>query len=395
MVNQIYALLNEVNSELGGAGGATVKDTSSFVAMGNKLISDVLALEKFYGKLGDVVGRTIATAMALADEDDMDIIKTTSQFGDILRIIKVKTIGGATKNNSWNVGNDGKFEQVNPFTVKLRDTTDIAVKYYKARGTFEADPKVIYDYQLETAFKSEAEMSAFINLIFVDQRNSMIRAKIDLKKLTIATGIAAALKDNTESPTHPATHRNLLAEYNTLTNESLTVATCMRDAGFLRYASEEMIQTAKKLKDGYPTTLYNSQGYEATLYGDLAIRVHTDFATSVKVNMQSDTYHKDLVELPMYKEVVGWQSNDGTFADTSKINISNEATDTADALEVEQGGVIAYMYDTFRQGVTYDRVRNKSIYNPASECTTYFAKCDWGAYVDSSYNGVVFYIANA
>lgn len=395
MNTQIYALINEATSEMTGLGGCTVKDTSSFIALGNKLISDVIALESFYGKLGGVIGRTIAEAMSLADEDDMDIIKRTNEFGDILRIIKVKTIGRATVNNSWNRGSDGKFEQVNPFEVKKRDTTDIAVKYYKARGTFEAEPKVIYDYQLENAFKNEAEMSAFINLIFVDQRNSMILAKADLKKLTIATGIAAAIADNTDDPTHPATHRNLLHEYNTLTNQSLTVATCMRDAGFLKYAAEEMIQTAKKMKDAYPVTLYNSQGFETCIAGDLAVRVHTDFATSIKVNMQSDTYHKDLVELPMYKEVVGWQSNDGTFADTSKINISNEATDTADALEVEQGGVIAYMYDTYRHGVTYDRTRTKSIYNPASECTTYFSKADWGAYVDSSYNGVVFYIANA
>lgn len=391
-MEQVYQLLNQVTRELSGNGGATVKDTSSFISLGYKVLADAMETEKFYNKLSDVIGLTIARAMQLADQEDMDIIKTTSQFGDITRIIKVKTIGRAEKNNSWNQGTGGSFEQVNPFTVKLADDTDIVVKYYKARGTFEAPAKVIYDYQLETAFKNEAEMSAFVNLIFVDQRNALILAKADLNKLTVATGIACALDDE-EVAVHPATHRNLLAEYNTLTNQSLTVAACMRDAGFLKYAAEEMIQCAKKMQDTYPTKLYNSQGFETCICGDFAVRVHTDFATAIKVNLQSDTYHKDLVELPKYKEIVGWQSNDGTFADTSKINIENGATDTADAIKVEQGGVIAYMFDTWRHGVSYDRTRTKSIYNPASECTTFFSKCDWGSYIDSSYSGVVFYIA--
>lgn len=396
--NDIYALLNATTNEMVGGTTVAVKDTASFIALGNEILSDVVKTEEFYGKLGNVISKTIARAMVLSDADDEDLIKDTTTFGDILRIIKVKTVGRATKNNSWNTNSvSGSPEQVNPFTVKLKDTTDIAVKYYATRGTWEADPKVIYDYQLDKAFRSEAEMSAFVNLIFVDQKNSMILAKKDLKKLIIATGAAAALQDEVV-PTHPLTHRNLISEWNDAhATDTVTVATCKEHVAFLKYAVSEITKVHKKMQDSYPVTFYNSQGYETTVQGSLAVRVHTDFAEAIKVNMQSDIYHKDLVELPNYKEVIAWQSEGvyGAFEDTSKIHITCDysgASGAGEEIAVEQGGVIAYLYDTYRHGVTYDRMRNKSIYNPASECTTYFAKADYGAYVDSSYDGVVFYL---
>ena len=64
-------------------------------------------------------------------------------------------------------------------------------------------------------------------------------------------------------------------------------------------------------------------------------------------------------------------------------------------INVEQTGILAFISDKERHGVMIDKIRTKTMYNPASELTNYFHKADIGMYMDSSEQGVVFYIAES
>ena len=54
--------------------------------------------------------------------------------------------------------------------------------------------------------------------------------------------------------------------------------------------------------------------------------------------------------------------------------------------------IVACIYDRDAMGVTIDKRRTKSIYNPKDEYTNYFMKAEMGFYNDLSENGVVFYL---
>mgnify|MGYP007050003483 CR=1 FL=1 len=58
-VNQIYTLINEVAQQTFGESAITVKDTSTLVALGDKVLSSDKDTDKFAKSLVDRIGRTI------------------------------------------------------------------------------------------------------------------------------------------------------------------------------------------------------------------------------------------------------------------------------------------------------------------------------------------------
>lgn len=376
--NQIYNLLNETTGQLVGGTAITVKDTSSLISLGELVLSSDTNTEQFYSKLVDKIGMTYVKYRELARDGLADILRTPMDFGIILQKVQTSQIARASENGSWT-------NQKNPF-AKEKDDTKITSSLFSKIATWELD-KIIYDYQLKTAFKSAVEMGAFIQLIFTDMYNGMELALRDCANLCIATSIADCLASGKAT-----VKRNLLDEYNTLTNDGLTVASCMRDLNFLKYASREINLVVKKMRD--VSTLFNTKGYERlTRDNELNIRMLADFSTACASYLEANTFHKELVALPNYKEVSYWQGlgASGSFDDTSKISITNGDTIS----NIEQTGVIAFISDKERQGVMIDKIRTKTMYNPASELTNYFHKADIGMYLDNSEQGVTFYIANA
>lgn len=375
-VNQIYDLLNNVTREMTGGSPITVKDTSTLVSLGDSILSSDTTTEQFYSKLVDKIGLTYVKYRELTKDALSDILRTPMDFGIILQKVNTSEIARAVENGSWT-------NQKNPFENE-KDTTKITSSLFSKIATWELD-KIIYDYQLKTAFKSATEMGAFIQLVFTDMYNGMELALRDCANLCVATSIGDCLASNKNT-----VKRNLLAEYNLVTKESLTVDSCMRSLNFLKYASREINLVVKRMHD--VSTLFNSKGYERfTSDNELNIRMLADFSTACSSYLEADTFHKELVALPHYKEVSYWQGlgESGSFSDVSTIKVTNGT------INVEQSGVLAFISDKERQGVMIDKIRTKTMYNPASELTNYFHKADIGMYMDNSEQGVVFYIAEA
>ena len=142
------------------------------------------------------------------------------------------------------------------------------------------------------------------------------------------------------------------------------------------------------------SSLFNTAGADRfTKDSDLVVKVLADYSTATSSYLESNTYHKELVALPMYEEVPYWQAS-GTgysFEDTSKVAISQS---DVTSFNVTQSGIIAFIRDKEKCGVSYDRYRVKSIYNPLGERTHYAYKADKGYYVDETENGIVFYVAD-
>lgn len=392
--NQIYNMLNSMSGAIVGTENMTVTDTASFISFGRVALSTDDNKDSCYQAMVDRIGRTIVLYEKLTADNLVERMDTL-QFGAILQTIETKSIANASQNNSWIYGSGNVIEQQNPFDVIKSDGTDLLVQYFSKRATWEINKKV-YDIQLNDAFTNETTFSAFVEMIFQDMYNAMELAKNDLQHGVISTAIASAIHAGTkEINPIPTMARNLLHEYNTLTNESLTVATCLMSKEFLRYCAKEILLVVKKMRD--PSVFYNELG-AVKWHENPQVRILTNYATASDAYLSADTYHKELVALPNYDTVNYWQARgtDDSFNTVSKVHVTVHDGDAdTTGTPVEQSGVIAYVCDPRRQGYMFDRVRTKSIYNPASECTDYFHKADQGFYINRARNGVVFYIAEA
>ena len=379
-IEMIETLVNETAKQALGREAITVKDTSSLVALGNQVLSTSENVDKFYKALADRIGKTIFRYKEYNANIDKSLYKTPIEFGMAIAKVQTKQLAKAKANKAF-------VENVNPFENGV-DDTDLTMQIFAKRGVWEID-KVIYDYQLNTAFTTFSDFGNFVNLVSQDAINSMNFDLENVGLLCESTAIATCLHTK---GTKPHCARNLLKEYNTRFTKTLTSAICLTDADFLKFASREINLATKRIKS--MSNLFNTAGADRfTKDSDLVVKVLADYSTATSSYLESNTYHKELVALPMYEEVPYWQAS-GTgyaFEETSKIMISRS---DVNSFNVEQTGIIAFIRDKEKCGVSYDRYRVKSIYNPIGERTYYAYKADKGYYVDESENGIVFYVAD-
>ena len=104
-VNQIYALINEVAQQTFGESAITVKDTSTLVALGDKVLSSDVNTDKFAKSLVDRIGRTIFSIRRYNASGDDGLVKEPFEYGCIVQKIYVD-LPEAKENNAWEIGSD-------------------------------------------------------------------------------------------------------------------------------------------------------------------------------------------------------------------------------------------------------------------------------------------------
>lgn len=383
-VNQIYLLVNDSAKEAIGSKAITAKDTGTLVSLGNQVLSSTKNKDAFYKALTDRIGRTVIAVRAYTPKaravkrDEMD-------WGIIYQKISFK-LNNASENGTWNT-----VTQADPFDVEPQ--TEAVETLFSKMGTYTYEDS-IPDTQLFTAFTSAERMGAFISGIYVNMDNALKLAEDNLANLAVNTYIAGALIKGKATQ-----KRNLLAEYNTATGETLTVANCLRNADFLKFASRE-IKTVISNMEKF-SVLYNASIDipRFTPSDKLVVEILGQFASATASYLESNTYHKELVALPMYEEVAYWQGSGESFSfnDVSTISIVNEslATEGNATGTITQSGVIAFVHDVDAVASTIMNRRSNSIYNPRAERFNIFEKADKGFAVDLTENGVVFYISDS
>ena len=382
-VNQIYSLVNDSAKEAIGVTAITAKDTGTLVSLGNQVLSSTENKDAFYKALTDRIGRTVIAVRSYAPKaravkrDEMD-------WGIIYQKISFK-LNNASENGTWNA-----VTQADPFDVEPQ--TEAVETLFSKMGTYTYEDS-IPDTQLFTAFTSAERMGAFISGIYVNMDNALKLAEDNLANLAVNTYIAGALIKGKATQ-----KRNLLKEYNTATGETLTVANCLRNAEFLKFASRE-IKTVISNMEKF-SVLYNTSADipRFTPSDKLVVEILGQFASATASYLESNTYHKELVALPMYEEVAYWQGSGTGFAfnDVSTVSIVNEslATPGNETGTITQSGIIAFVHDVDAVASVIMNRRSNSIYNPRAERFNIFEKADKGFAVDLTENGVVFYIAD-
>lgn len=381
-VAQIYTIINEVAKQTFGETAISVVDTSTFISLGDKVLSSATDTDLFTNTLVDRIGKTVFSVRRYQTRD-RSMVRHSFEYGAIVQKLYVD-LPEAKPNNSWSIGN----EKYKPeFAPVIKPT--VRQKFFNKLSTWEIDV-TIPDFMLRTAFMSETQMAVFIDAIFTAMDNMMEVALENNADLIRASFIARKLKGAKSCGAI-----NLLHEYNTLTNASLTVATALRNQEFLRWASMQVLLWKKRMEK--MSSLFNEEtGFRRhTPSSDLVINVLQDFASAADTFLQSDTYHNELTALPNYEAVPYWQASGESFdfEDTSKIHIKFGESSEDDV--VEQSGIIAVMYDYEAMGITLTDRRSATERNNHDEYTNYYNKATFGMFNDMSENGIVFYMAES
>lgn len=395
-VKQINTLVNSVVNQMNGTEDVTATDLTDVIQLGTELLqpANKSRLDNFLNTLVDRIGRTIISTRSYPGVDPA-IISDSFEFGAILQKIYVEP-QEAEKSDVWGI-TDG--ESCDPFVVHKP-----TVKQWLFDGidTWQV-PITIPHEQVKSAFMSAEAMAAFIDGIFTTIENSIALHMESIANMAYANFIGEKLADglgwvggsSSAQETHAAHNAgqviNLLTEYKTISGDStLTAAKALQSKDFLKYASQRINLTIKRLKK--MSTLFNTADYQRHTPPEyVRCTMLADFASACKFYLESDTYHNELVTLPNYREIQYWQGSgtDYEFADTSMIDIT-----TASGKVVSQNGVVCLLNDIEAIALTHTNRTSESIYNPRNKTTNYFNNVDIAYMNDLTENGVVFLLTD-
>lgn len=379
---QVYQIINDIAAQSLGMKDLTETDTS-FISVGKTVLSSEDNIDAFYKTLVDRIGRTILAIR----EYEIDVTEMSLEpfvYGAILQKISFK-LPKAQQNDTW-------LEQGNSSDPFEETTTEFMQVFFDKWEAWEV-PGTVPDVQLETAFTNAKSMMAFIDGILTMMNESM---KLSYENLGYLT--RASLIGDVVSSSVPMMAINLLTEYNTAMSTTLTKAKCLYDADFYRWSGMKIGMVSDQMEK-YGVLFNKAQWNRHTPKDKQVLEMLTNFAKGFDVYLQSDVFHNELTKLPLFKKVPYWQGSgeDWSFDSVSSINVSIESydysTQTITTKKVSQSGIVAVIRDIDSCGITIDKRRTKSIYNPRREVTNYWLKAEMGHFRDMSENCVVFYIA--
>lgn len=398
LVEQISQIVQDsVNDALGGAATlAAPRNTSDFVKMG-EAIASANVYDLWFNSLVNRIVKTIFAVRSYTPQS-RGILRDEDEFGAFKQKVHYR-LAGAVDNPAFEIPEvdtqkgTRSYKQSSPYDV---DTTmEIVTMIFGGQGTWSIEI-VRPSEQIKTAFLSAAEMAQFIDGIYVYIENSLALQIERVEALADNTGIAYTLKKGRAI--------NLLTAYNATLPAgatALTVATALQSADFLRFAGLQIRNTLKYMRR--MSTVFNAGGMPKFTPDDrVIVEMLTQFVSATATNMESDTYHNELVSLPGYREIEYWQTPGAAFAfaDTSKISIQNESlivdpTVESDTGVVTQSGIIAFIKDIDAVAANFGYRRSWEHYNERDDVYVHGEQARKGFAVDPNENMVVFYIANA
>ena len=375
--NQIYTMVNDATAQMYGSEAITVKDTSSLVSLGEKVLSSETDKDVFFKTLVDRIARTIV-AIREFETKERSVTRDAVNWGLFVQKISYKK-KSAVENPSYDFTT-----QANPFDVK--PSTEIIQKIFGENIGIWSYEDVIYYDQMFTAFNSAAEMGAVIAGIYTNINNEYTMAKAALENLAVDTLIAGVIKKGKATQ-----KRNVLAEFNTANGTSLTAPQALKNADFIKYVNREIYTTIGFMQEA--NELYNLENIiRQTPKDKLVVEILGMYASASAVYLEADTYHNELVKLPRYEEVNYWQGmgTEASFEDVSTIKVKNTGIDAA---EISQSGIIACIHDYDAVASFVDKPEVGSIPNPRQRCLNVFYQAARNYGVDLSEKCVVFYMA--
>lgn len=370
---QIYDITASMYKQATGK-EAVITTNAQFVDVGRQVLSSDDTKSAWYKVFVDRIGRTVNAVRAYRAQG-AEMARQPIEMGAILQKISMNLLE-PVENTTWFSQDDDHSDPFRKGKVKP------VQKFFQGGATWEFD-LTVPDVQLESAFLSPEAMAAYISMCFTTMYNSQEVAYQNNANLCRASFVARKVGKPTMI--------NVVDLYNKEYPEAnMTAEKAKTDKEFLRFLTKTISLYADRLT--VMSSTFNDEGMDRHTPHDLqVITVLADIEKAFTSILQSDTYHDDLVKITgSYTTVPYWQGSGTEWAwnDVSTINVYPKGYTEAQAFKVTD--IVAMIYDREAIGITIDKRRTKSMYNPADEYTTFFAKAEVAYYNDMSENGIIF-----
>lgn len=384
-VNQVYELLNTVQQMAYGEIAVNVVDTSSFVALGNKVLSSSTNKDLFVNTLFDRIGLVLIDTRTYS-ADDNNVIRREYEYGVAMQKIHIEP-REAQPQPEWLIGQNDFVPEYAPVIKPI-----VKQKIFDDMVTFETGATVP-DNMTKTAFVNEISFGAFTVAIMNALDVGMELAKERSVDLTRATMGAYILANN------GANAIDLLERYNdSLPSGStpLTAEQYLKTPEALSDCAMIMSLTADRMTRA--NKIFNNEEYTRFTPKDL-LRVDVlnvlDYA--IKFGLRPVVYNENFIKLPNYKTVPYWlgADEDYNFEGISKIAISKDDGQGGTETVANQSGVLSMMYDTEACGVNIFAEESAFDRNDHAHYTTYYRQMTAQYYVDTSEQCTIFYLGES
>ena len=385
-VNQIYTILNDVMLEVTGQNVADEgepaafilnEDLSNIVDMGTAVFSNNWK-DNYVKALLDRIGREVFVDRTYEGYAPR-VLRDSWEYGSIMSKTRCK-IFDAKANPSWNLQ---KGETVNQFEFNPPDVTQ---KFYNSKTAWQIDCSFT-DYQLRESFTNAAAMNRFISMIENRIQTSMTIYIDSLIMRTINNFMAEKINAGNSVI-------DVLAGFNATQASPITAAAAVSNKEFYRYLAYRTDLDIERFRA--PSANFNIDD-EANVtftpreYAHFVL--HSDFAAGMKVYLQADTYHENLVTLGDFETVPFWQAQGDAYqlATTSRIDVKLASDNTK---TVNRNYIIGILFDRDALGVLNDNRRVTSAYNANGEYWNNFYKVDTSYFNDLAENAIIYVLGN-
>lgn len=364
--NQIYTIVNSAVDQAIGDSGITAIDTQSLISLGNVVLDSSTNTEAFLNTLAQRIGRTIYRFRDYNNKFK-DMLVSDMEWGAILQKIRVE-MPVAESDEMYGLTDGVAVDHYVVAKPKAHQKLFVTRTPYQFKITIQRET-------LKEAFLSAEAMGSFIALVFGEVRNAIELSLESLGRLTLAAAISEA-GQTTQTI-------NLVTDYNTDTGSTLTAATALYNADFLRYAIfrinniVDMIQDMSILYcDGILPTFTNKE--------NMKIRVLSAFQRRLETVVEYAAFHDQFTSIDgAYSTINYWQAEQTP----SSIDIKKPSDGSA----FSASNIIAVVHDRDAFGIY--QIDETVLTTPINAAGAYYNQY-WhekqGRFVDTSENLVVF-----
>ena len=363
--NQIYTIVNSIVDQAIGDSGIVATDTQGLVSLGNVVLDSSTNTEAFLNTLAQRIGRTIYRFRAYNNKFT-DMIVSDMEWGAILQKIRVE-MPVAESDEMYGLTDGVAVDHYVVAKPKAHQKLFVTRTPYQFKITIQRET-------LKEAFLSAEAMGAFIALVFGEVRNAIELSLENLGRLTMC----AAISETTATQTI-----DLVTDYNAETGSSLTAATAMHSADFLRYAIYRINNVVDMMQD--MSVLY-CDGILPTFTNleNMRVKVLSKFQRRLETMVDYAAFHEQFTKIDkQYTTVNFWQAEQ----DPDEIDIKKPSDGSA----FNETNIVAVIHDRDAFGIY--QIDETVLTTPINAAGAYYNQY-WhekqGRFVDTSENLVVF-----
>lgn len=378
LVTQIYEFLTEVYQEVTGQESIVKEDLSNITDVGATLLSANYK-ETYTNSLLNRIGRMVFVDRPYSGFAPR-IIREAWEYGSIMSKSRVKDFT-PTANMAWNLTPGQSVDQY-VYTPPTVQTT-----LYNKMVAWEIDCSFLDD-QLKQSFTSAAEYDRFISMIVTQIQNSEVQQIDSLIMRNVNAMIGRRINKGIAVV-------DLLAGYNATVATPITEAEAATNKEFARYTAYQILLYKDRMKAKTAAFCENEDGYTTFTPAEyLHLVLLSDYAKSIDVYLQSDTYHNDFTEIGSYETVPFWQGSGTSFAIADTSGICVEIPGITPKPTVDRNYVLGVMFDRDACGIINER-RNVAVsYNNRGRYWNNFYQVETRLFTDPAENCVVFVLGS-